>query len=185
MIKDNKLSIHKGFIFLLLGISMAGCASHRTAMVGWEGERIRIEFTPPNAGSPVLKCLSCNTVLAPLPLQVNDVGIAYIKIDEARNAANTHFRLSGSGIDTAFILTPLSPEEAAKRDKIKDEFIGRAMITRFANIYSDTTMSQTIGSLERQDEVNLFGKDDVFYYIHHPGYNSRVVILRSHAIVIK
>lgn len=164
---------------------IAGCASHRSVMVGWEGERIRLEFSPPNAGSPVLKCLSCNLALAPLPLQVNDVGIAYIKIDEAKNATNTHFRLNGSGIDTAFILTPLSPLEAAKRDKIKDEFIGRAMITRYANIYEDTSMVKKIGSLERQDEVNLFGKDDVFYYIHHPGYNMPAVILRSHAIVIQ
>jgi hypothetical protein len=182
---NNKLSIHKGFIFLLLGISIAGCASHRTAMVGWEGERIRLEFTPPIGGSPVLKCLSCNLALAPLPLQVNDAGIAYIKIDEAKNATNTHFRLSGSGIDTAFILSPLSPEEAAKLSHMKDEYIGRAMITRYANIYEDTSMIKKIGSLERQDEVNLFGKDDVFYYIHHPGYNVPVVILRSHAIVIK
>lgn len=185
MIKDNKLSIHKGFIYFLILLLMGGCATHRTTIVGWEGERIRLEFTPPDAGSPVLKCLSCNLALAPLPLEVNDAGIAYIKIDQVKNTTNTHFRLTGSGIDTAFILSPISPEEAAKITQMKDEYIGRAMITRYANIYEDTTMAKSIGSLERQDEVNLFGKDDVFYYIHHPGYNLPVVILRSHAIVIK
>lgn len=179
------MSIHKGFIFFLGLICFSGCATHHTARIGWEGERIRLEFTPANAGTPVLRCLSCNLALAPFPLEVNDRGIAYIKIDEARSASNTHFRLTGSGIDTAFILSPPAPEAAAKKYRVKDEFIGRAMITRYANIYKDTTMQEKIGSLERQDEVNLFGKDDVFYYIHHPGYDFPVVILRSHAVMIQ
>jgi hypothetical protein len=172
--------LKQGFIFLIAAVLLDGCAStHRTARIGWEGDRIRLEFFPPDAGSPVLRCLSCNEVLAPLPLQVNDQGIAYIKIDEAKNASASHFRIVGSGIDTALSLNEPTPNE------LKDKLIGRAMMLRYAIIYKDTTMTETVGSLERQDEVNLFGEDEVFYYIHHPGYPTPVVILRSHAVRIK
>jgi hypothetical protein len=173
------VSIHKGFIFFLALICFSGCATHHTARIGWEGEKIRLEFTPQNAGTPLLKCLSCNEELAPLPLQVNDQGIAYIKIDEARNAPVSHFHLVGSGIDTALTLHQPLPNGS------KDSLIGRIMAVRYTIIYKDTTMTETVGSLEKKDEVNLFGKDDVFYYIHHPGYDFPVVILRSHAVMIQ
>ncbi len=176
---DNKLSINKGFIIFLAAAVLTGCAAtHHTAMIGWEGDKIRLEFFPPDVGSPILKCLSCNEAMAPLPLQVNDQGIAYIKIEDAKNAVTTHFRLVGSGIDTALTLDERTP------NGLKDKFIGRLMILRYAIIYRDTTMAETVGHLERQDEVNLFGEDDVFYYIHHPGYPKPVVILRSHAVRI-
>jgi hypothetical protein len=173
------VSIHKGFIIILAGLFLSSCATHHSARIAWEGERIRLEFTPPDAGSPVLKCLSCNEELAPLPLQVNDHGIAYIKIDEARNALVSHFRLTGSGIDTALILQQPVP------NGYKDSLIGRIMAVRYTIIYKDTSLTESVGSLERKDEVNLFGKDDVFYYIHEPGYNFPVVILKSHAVTIQ
>ena len=173
------MSIHKGFIILVLAVIFAGCATHHTARIGWEGDKIRMEFTPPNAGTPILKCLSCNTELAPLPLQVNDQGIAYIKIEEARTASVSHFHLVGSGIDTALTLQQPLPSG------FKDSLIGRIMTVRYTIIYKDTTMTEPVGILEKKDEVNLFGKDDVFYYIHQPGYNFPVVILRSHAVTIQ
>ncbi len=156
------------------------CASTpHTARIGWEGERIRFEFFPPDVGSPVLKCLSCNEAMPPLPLQVNDQGIAYIKIDDAKRSSTSHFRLTGNGIDTALSLSEPAPSA------LKDKLIGRAMILRYAIIYKDTTMAETVGSLERQDEVNLFGESDVFYYIHHPSYANPVVILKSHTVRIQ
>ncbi len=153
--------------------------------MGWEDGRIRLQFTPPDAGSPVLKCLSCNEVLAPLPLQVNEQGIAYIKIEESKNAIASHFRIQGSGIDTAITLQQLSPPDDEKNYHLKDKLIGRVMATKYAIIYKDTSMTEQVGALERQDEVNLFGKDDVFYYIHHPRFATPVVILRSHAVWIE
>jgi len=177
---DNKLIINKGFTFLIIAALLSSCAAtHHTARIGWEGEKIRLEFFPPDVGSPVLKCLSCNEAMAPLPLQVNDQGIAYIKIEDAKNASTSHFRLVGSGIDTALSLEQPTP------NGLKDKLIGRLMILRYALMYKDTTMSETVGSLERQDEVNLFGEDDVFYYIHQPRYPKPVVILRSHAVRIQ
>ena len=161
------------------GLLLGGCATHHTARIGWEGEKIRLEFSPPNAGSPLLKCLSCNQEIDPLPLQVNDQGIAYIKIDEARNALVSHFHLVGSGIDTALTLQQPLPGSSI------DSLIGRIMAVRYTIIYKDTTMTEPVGTLEKKDEVNLFGKDDVFYYIHQPGYNFPVVILRSHAVTIQ
>jgi hypothetical protein len=171
----------KQVLFILFAANiLAGCASmHHTARISWEGEKIRLEFFPPDVGSPVLKCLSCNEAMASLPLQVNDQGIAYIKIEDANNSSTSHFRLVGSGIDT--ILSLEEPTPIA----LKDKLIGRLMILRYVLIYKDTTMAETIGSLERQDEVNLFGEDDVFYYIHHPSYPTPVVILRSHAVRIQ
>jgi len=179
------VSIHKGFIIIVIASVLSSCASHHTASVFWEGERIRIQFSPPDAGSPVLKCLSCNEVLAPLPLQVNDQGIAYIKIDESKKVISSHFRVQGSGIDTALTLQQLPSSEAEKRFGLKDKLIGRVMATQYTIIYKDTSMIEQVGSLERQDEVNLFGKDDVFYYIHDPLFSTPVVILRSHAITIQ
>ena len=169
----------QGLIILFAGLLLTSCATHLTARIGWEGDKIRLEFSPPNAGSPVLKCLSCNQELGSLPLQVNEQGIAYIKIDEARKTPISHFRLIGSGIDTALTLNqPVS-------NGSKDSLIGRIMALRYTIIYKDTTMTEPIGTLEKKDEVNLFGKDDVFYYIHQPGYNFPVVILRSHAVTIQ
>jgi hypothetical protein len=174
------LNINKGFIILLTACLLSGCSStHHTARIGWEGDRIRLEFFPPDIGSPVLKCLSCNEEFPSLPLQVSDQGIAYIKIDEAKNASTSHFHLTGSGIDTALSLDEPTPTS------LRDKFIGRAMMLRYAMIYKDTTMAETVGTLERQDKVNLFGEDDVFYYIHHPRYPNPVVILKSHAVRIR
>ncbi len=169
-------------MILFAVLLLSSCATHHTARIGWEGDKIRLEFSPPNAGSPVLKCLSCNTELAPLPLQVNDQGIAYIKIDEVRKTPISHFRLTGSGIDTAVTLQqPVLYGSAGQTDSL----IGRIMAVRYTIIYKDTTMTEPVGTLEKKDEVNLFGKDDVFYYIHQPGYNLPVVILRSHAVTIQ
>ncbi|MDP4229714.1 MAG: hypothetical protein Q8916_04840 [Bacteroidota bacterium] len=169
----------------MAGLLIAGCATHRSANLSWEGERVRVQFSPPDAGSPVLKCLSCNRDFAPLPLQVNDQGLAYIKIDEIRTAFTSHFRIIGSGIDTALTLQPLPPKEVTERYKLKDSLIGRAMALRYAVVYKDTTMTEQVGSLERQDEMNLFGEDELFYYIHHPLYTMPVVILRSQAVRIQ
>jgi hypothetical protein len=170
----------KQTIIFILGIISFGCASTpHTAKIGWEEDKIRLEFFPPDISSPELQCLSCNQTLTPLPLQVNDHGIAYIRINEARTAITSHFHLKGSGIDT--LLTLQQPPDQTTKDKL----IGRLLITRYALIYKDTTMTETVGSLERNDEVNLFGEGEVFYYIHHPLYPPPVVVLKSHAVKIE
>jgi hypothetical protein len=175
------LSINKGFIFLIVGALLSGCAStHHSVRIGWEGEKIRLEFTPPDVGSPILKCLSCNEALPPLPLEVNNQGIAYIKIDDVRSAIVSRFHLTGSGIDTALTL-----QQPLTSTGIKDSLIGRIMAIRYTVIYKDTTMNEQIGALERKDEVNLFGEDDLFYYIHYPHYPRPVVLLRSNAVRIQ
>ncbi|MEP7233902.1 MAG: hypothetical protein ABI778_01280 [Ignavibacteriota bacterium] len=171
------MSINKGFIFLLFAAALSSCSStHRSASISWEGERIRFEFSPPDAGSPTLRCLSCNTALPPLPLDVNGAGISYIKIDEAKDAISSRFRITGSGIDTAVVL------HEQLTDALKAKIIGEALIVKYTIVYKDTAMTEQVGTLERQDEVNLFGESDVFYYLHHPHYSEPVVILRSHAV---
>ena len=178
------MGIHKGFIFILLSLICVGCAAHRTATISRDGDRIKLQIKPPG-GSPTLKCLTCNQEIPPLPISFDDQGIAFIKIDEASSAIVTHFHLVGSGIDSAMILQPPSPDYMTTKYNPAQRVTGRAVINRYSVIYKDTTMIESLGSLERQDEVNLFGEDDVFYYIHHPRYIHPVVILRSHAVRIK
>lgn len=172
--------MYKGFIFLSLITILYGCASHRTATVGWEQDRIRVQITPPG-GSPTLRCLSCNDVIPPIPLSENDQGVAYVKIDEASRSITSKFYLEAGGLDSAVILQPLPPDEATKKYNLQPALTGRVMMTQLTVIYEDSTMLKRIGSLTRGDEANLFSESEVFYYIHHPGYSKPVVLLRSQA----
>jgi hypothetical protein len=172
--------LYKGFTFLFLITILTGCSAHRTATLGWEGERIRIQVTPPG-GSPTLECLSCNQFIPPAPLSENSDGVAYVKVDEASNAITSKFHIEAGGLDSAFTLQPPPIEEAMKKYKLSQPLTGRIMITQLAVIYEDSTMLKRVGSLTRGDEANLFSESEVFYYIHHPAYSKPVVVLRSHA----
>jgi hypothetical protein len=172
--------LYKGFIFLSFVILLSGCASHRTATIRWENERIRIQVAPPG-GSPTVECLSCNAILPPIPLSQDDQGVAYVKIGEASHSITSRFRIEASGLDSAVTLQPLSPEEATKKYNLQPPLIGRIMTTQLTVIYQDSTMQRRIGSLSRGDQANLFSESEVFYYVHHPGYSMPVVVLRSQA----
>lgn len=164
-----------------------GCASTpHTAKVSWETGNVRFDFTPPNGvGTPMLECTSCNGALEPLPLEVNNQGTGYIKFDEIHNYLTEHFHVHGSGIDTALTLAQPQPDEAMRLYHLHQPLIGRIMITRYANLYRDSSMNEHIGSLDQFDEVNLFGEGEVFYHIHDPQYSDPVVVLKSHAVRIK
>lgn len=170
---------------LLLLLNACGSAPH-TAKVRWETGRERFDFIPPSGvGSPTIECVSCRGALPPLPLEVNDRGIGYIKYDELRNYLTEHFHVKGNGIDTTLTLAQPPPDEAMRLYRLQQKLIGRIMITRYADLYKDTSMNELAGTLERFDEVNLFGEGELFYHIHDPRYAAPVVVLKSHAVRIE
>ena len=181
------MSINKGFIIFLSAFIIAGCSSTRhSATVGWEEGKVRFQFTPADGvGSPILECVTCNGALPPLPLQVNDQGIGYIKFNELHSYLAERFHVKGSGIDTTLSLMQPQPDEAMRLYGLQQKLIGRILITRYADIYKDSSMNELLGTLTKDDEVNLFGEGELFYHIHDPRYAMPVVVLKSHAVRIK
>ncbi len=181
--------MYKGFIFLLLSGLLVSCATERHASVSWEGEKIRVEVAPPGGSTlfspPSIECLSCDEVLPPLPLDENTAGVAYLKLSEASSSVATRFRVHGAGLDTALLLQPRPETEATAYYHLSTPVVGRILATSLAHIYNDTTMSKSVGILERGAEANLFRENDVFYFIHHPMYDHPVVVLRSNAIRLR
>jgi hypothetical protein len=51
-------------------------------------------------------------------------------------------------------------------------------------MYAAPDMKQTVGALERRDEANIFGEDDVFFFVHHPKYKQPVYVLKSNCMKI-
>ena len=123
--------------------------------------------------------------MPPLPLDVNSHGTGYIKFDELKTYLAEHFHIRGSGLDTTVTLAQPQPAEAMALYNLHEKLIGRIMITRYANLYRDTTMNERAGSLEPLDEVNLFAEGEVFYHVHDPRYAEPVVVLKSHAVRIQ
>ena len=155
-------------------------------MIGWEADRIRVQIAPPGGStifsSPSLKCVTCNEVLPPIPLSENNEGVGYVKLEEALQNITSRFRIEAGGLDSAFTLQPRSPTETNSFYKLRTPVVGRIFVTEFAHIYSDTSMTTSIGELQKTDEANLFSENAVFYFIHHPSYDHPVVLLRSQAI---
>ena len=181
------MNINKGFTILLAVWLISGCsATHHAAVVGWEQGKVRFDFSPANGiGSPVLECVTCNGALPPLPLNVNDQGVGYIKFAEIHDYLAERFHIKGSGIDTTLTLMQPQPDEAMQLYGLHQPLIGRIMITRYADVYKDTSMNELVGTLDKDDEVNLFAEGELFYHIHDPRYTIPVVVLRSHAVRIK
>ncbi len=178
--------LYKGFTILLFAALLAGCASHRTASIGWDANQVRIQMTPPGGSSlftkPALTCLSCNEATPTVATTFDDNGVLKFTLGEANENITHRFRLDASGIDTSLILKTPPPDVAMKRYGLSQPLIGRVLVTEFAMIYRDTTMSQTVGKLERQDEANIFSENETFFFIHHPRYKEPVVILKNSAI---
>lgn len=147
---------------------------------------MRVAIFPPGGStllsSPTIECLTCDQVLPPIPLEENSDGVAYFKLEAASNAVATTFRVRAAGLDSAVILQPREAAAANEFYKLSVPIEGRILSTSLAHIYKDTTMSFSVGTLERGAEANLFGENDVFYFIHHPMYDHPVVVLRSSAI---
>lgn len=183
---QNSRTLYKGFIIFVALVFCAGCAPHRSASIGWEGNRIRLQITPPGGStlfnSPSLRCVTCNEVLPPIPLSENNEGVAYIKLEEALQNITSRFHIEAGGLDSALVLQPRSPAESNVFYKLQTPIVGRIFMTSFAHIYADTSMTISIGELQKTDEANLFRENDVFYFIHHPSYDHPVVVLRSQAI---
>ena len=178
--------LYKGFTFFLFGMLLTSCASHRTASISWQDDRVRILITPPGGSSlftsPALTCLTCNEPIPTVAASFDDSGVLRFKLDEANERITHRFHINASGIDTALILKPPPPDVATKRYGLSQPLIGRVLITEYTLIYRDTTMSQSVSELERQDEANIFSENSTFYFIHHPRYKEPVVILKTSAI---
>ncbi|HYM20393.1 MAG TPA: hypothetical protein VEW28_05240 [Candidatus Kapabacteria bacterium] len=178
--------MYKGFIFLALTLALTGCASHRSVQLGWEGDRVKINVTPPGGSTlfsdPSLECISCSQVIPPIPLSENNEGVAYVKIESASSNVASRFRFKSAGADTTLTLQPRDPVSEASYYHLGIPIVGRIMVTEFTHIYKDSTESVVVGTLGRGDEANLFRENDVFYFIHHPMYDHPVVVLRSSAI---
>jgi hypothetical protein len=155
----------------------------------WEGEKVRFDVSPPGGSTlfsaPSAECLTCSEVLPPIPLDEDANGSATFKLEAAERAIATGFRLRGAGFDTAMYLQPRPEAEANRYYHLPAPIVGRIVATELAHVYKDSTMSFSVGTLERGAEANLFRESDVFYFIHHPMYDHPVVVLRSSAIRLR
>jgi hypothetical protein len=181
--------LYKGLAALFLGILFIGCATHRIAAISWEGEKVRLQVTPPGGStlfsSPALQCLTCDEVIPTFAVNFDDAGKTTFYLAEANERVVHRFHLEASGVDTALLLQQPPPKEAEKRYGLSKPLVGRIRALQYVLIYRDSAMDHPVGAMERQDEANIFGEDDIFYYIHHPKYKQPCVLLKSHAMRIE
>jgi hypothetical protein len=184
------ISSNRAFAFsILLSLLCAGCAGDsRTASIGWAGDKVRVQLDPGSSGlfgKPTLECVSCPTPIPPFPIAPDASGVVEFDFPEAKEQITTRFHLEANGIDTAFILQPPTPEEASQKYELNPQLTGRIMATVLTMVYRDTSMADAVSTLEREDEANIFGEDDLYYFVHHPLYREPLVILKTHAIRIR
>jgi hypothetical protein len=194
--KDTKAQrtqrIHNVFsmlCFCAVVVISWGCGgSGGTASIGWSGEKIRLQLSPSSSGffsKPTLTCISCQTAIPPFPVSPDANGIVEFAFPQAQEQITTRFYLEANDLDTAFILQPPSPEIASRQYRLVPPLTGRVVATYLTMVYRDTTMADAVSTLAREDEANIFGEDDLYYYVHHPAYREPLVILKSHAIRIQ
>jgi hypothetical protein len=175
-------------ILCLLAL-LTGCGGDsQTASIGWSGDKIRLQIGNGGSGlfsKPTVTCVSCQTAIPPFPVTTDDNGVVEFNFPDAKEQIVTRFYIEANGIDTAVILQPPSPEIATRQYSLTPPLAGRVMVTQLAIIYRDTMMDATVGTLEREDEANIFGEDTRYYFVHHPLYREPVVVLKSHAIRIQ
>ena len=185
---DVSVRTHPLIIVTLL-VTLIGCGgASRTATIGWTGDKVRLAIAPAGEGlfsKPTLTCVSCVISIPPFPVSPDAAGIVEFNFPQAKEQITTRFHLDASGIDTAFILQPPAPEIAAKQYRLNAPLTGRILITYLTMVYRDTTMTDAVATLEREDEANIFGENDLYYFVHHPVYREPLVVLRSHAIRIQ
>jgi hypothetical protein len=174
------------YIVLVLATLLASCSTHRTATIGWEGDKVRLKVTPPGGGtlfsSPALTCLTCNEVVPTFAVDLDDNGSSLFYLGEADERIAHRFYFSAAGIDTALLLQQPSPKEAAAKYELEKPLTGRIVALDYALVYADKDMKQVIGVLERRDEANIFGEDETFFYVHHPKYKSEVYVLKTNCM---
>src|SRR5437762_2184324 len=99
---------YKGFTIFLFALLLIGCASHRTASISWQDDRVRIQMTPPGGSSlfisPVLTCLTCNEPTPTTATTFDDNGVLRFRLDEANERITHRFHIIALGVDTALIL---------------------------------------------------------------------------------
>lgn len=178
--------LYKGFTIFLFAALLASCASHRSASISWQEDKVQIRMSPPGGSSlftsPALTCLTCNEPIPPVAVSFDDNGILRFKLDEANERITHRFHINASGIDTALILNPPPPDVATKRYGLSQPLVGRVLVTEYTLVYRDTMMSQSVSELERQDEANIFSENKAFYFVHHPRYKTPMVIVKGSAI---
>ncbi len=176
---------------LLLG----GCGSsgnpdvYHVGMHEWVDDSISVRVyrtsaptEHPSLPSITLDCRSCNLANPSLNLAFNDSGIANIYIPETRQQLSARLHLHGSGIDTTFIQTERPPIEATKYFHLANPLIGRVLVAHFALLYLDTTQDSIVANANIGDELNIFGNNRSFYFIHHPNFNQPLYLLKEDAI---
>lgn len=176
------------YIVLLLALFVSSCATHRTATMNWEGDKVRLKVAPPGGGtlfsSPALTCLTCNEVVPTFAVDLDDNGSSLFYLGESDERITHRFRFSAAGIDTALLLQPVSPKEATAKYELEKPLTGRIVILDYCPMYANPDMKQSVGTLERRDEANIFGEDDIFFYVHHPKYKQPVYVLKSNGMKI-
>lgn len=155
----------------------------------WMGDSISIRVYRTSAPTehsslPSIKldCRSCNLTNPSLNLDFNDSGVASIYIPETRQQISARLHLHGSGIDTTFIQTQRSPSGATKYFQLVKPLIGRVLVAHFSLLYLDTTQDSIVANANVGDELNIFGTNRSFYFIHHPNFDQPLYLLKEDAI---
>lgn len=175
-------------VLCVSAVGLLGCGSTNTAWIGWSGNKVRLQLSPNRSGllsKPALTCVSCKTSIPPFPVTPDANGIVEFDFPEAREQITTRFHLEANGLDTAFILQPPPPDVAERQYKLLQPLAGRILVTNLAMVYRDTSLADAVSTLEREDEANIFGEDDLYYFVHHPAYRNPLVVLKSHAVRIR
>jgi hypothetical protein len=167
------------YIVCLCAALLASCSSpkdlYRVSWIRWEGDSIALQVvdkqaTPqPVAGLETeFDCLTCNLVLEPWTIPLDQNGIARFWIPEAKQMLTTRVSVRAHGIDTPAVLNQRPPEEATRYYKLAKPLTGRVLLLSMALLYVDSTYDSVAVAGRQQDEINIYSEQEEHYLVHHP-----------------
>jgi hypothetical protein len=179
---------------LLLCVALFSCGSARDVYhvrsQQWAGDSIQFELfktASPEARTVSLptitaSCWSCNLVDPPRELSFNDSGIARAYMPETLYELDPRIHLHGSGIDTTVIVHSRPPEEDRLHFHLTQSLVGRVKVLEASPLYASPEQDSTVTFARLGDEMNIFGEDTNFFYVHHPMFGGPLYLLRYNGV---
>jgi hypothetical protein len=178
----------------LASLLIAGCGSskgvYEVVSQRWVQDSVEVrivETADSNAAKVSLPkitiyCSSCNLVDPPRVLGFDGTGTTRVYMPETLYELEPRLHLLGSGIDTTVILHARPPELDAQFFKLSTALSGRVLATQESPLYSAGSQDSVVATARTGDQLNIFGEDGHFFFVHHPLFNAPLYLLKTNAV---
>jgi hypothetical protein len=127
-------------------------------------------------------CLNCNLIESPEEPRVDSVGRVRFVLPEANTMTSALLHVHGRGLDTVVLLKQRSMKAAQEFYGLTRPIIGRILVTQFSILFADSALSKTATHAERNEELNLFGEDNLLFFVHHPLFKTPLYLPKTSGV---